>query len=317
MEVAQLRGLYEKVGFVHDARDRDLVEFLSNSPPFPLFPEIDKQAMEAFLREFAADHHAAVGIERTINPGLCPGGTPIQEIVDTISFLEVEASIGMIELSVSGFMASHGPVHLLFDPAGGTYQLDRTGPAPVTSVTMIASACAGTANLTFTGWPVGTGVRSLDRDEDAVLNGDEAGLGTDPADPDSDEDGLMDGDEAGFGTNPADPDTDGDHALDGREIFDGTDPTSSASSLRFLSVTFVGPSETELVWTTVFDRRYTIEGVDEDTFLTRNAVFTDLFTTPAKETESPEGTESFAGSNPPPPPGSARFYHVKALPAGS
>lgn len=63
-----------------------------------------------------------------------------------------------------------------------------------------------------------------DDDGDALTNGDEEELGTDPANPDTDGDGLTDGEEQDLGTEPANPDTDGDELDDGAEIEQGSDP---------------------------------------------------------------------------------------------
>ncbi len=317
MEVPQLRGLSEKVGFLHDGRDSTLVEFLSFSPPFPPFPQIDKQAMAAFLLEFpTAEHHAAVGIERTANDTLCPGGILDPEIAGTISFLESEAALGLVDLTVAGTLAPHGGVHLAFDPNAGLYDFDRTGPVPVASSALTSAACSGTANLTWTAWPTGTSVRALDRDEDLLLNGDEPGFGTDPADPDTDGDGLLDGEEPPLGTNPVVADTDGDGAIDGEEVFDGTNPLDAASFLHFLRVDLFPGSDIEMEWTTVCGRSYEVESFDGSTFLTGDEVFAPIFTSPSPEAECPEGTEVFADPDQALPPGSCRFYRVKALPSG-
>jgi hypothetical protein len=239
------------------------------------------------------------------------------EIAGTVAFLEVQAGLGNLDVVAAGRLDPHGRVHLLFDPNAAAYLLDRTGPAPVTSQALLAAACAGAASLTFVGAPAGSGARmGRDRDEDAVLNGDEAGIGTDPGNPDTDGDALADGAESGFGTSPTDPDTDGDAVEDGQEVADGTSPTNPASSLRFVSADTVAGG-VELTWTTVFNRRYTIQHFDGTGFLTPSDVFGDLFTTPAPEDESPEGTESFVDGSPPLPPGTCRYYEVKALSPGS
>ncbi|HYG23696.1 MAG TPA: carboxypeptidase regulatory-like domain-containing protein [Verrucomicrobiae bacterium] len=57
-----------------------------------------------------------------------------------------------------------------------------------------------------------------DFDSDGLTNGQERGLGTDPARPDSDNDGLTDGAEIVGGTNPLNPDSDEDG------LWDGVDP---------------------------------------------------------------------------------------------
>lgn len=315
MEVTQLRGLFDKVGFIHDGRDADLVEFLSFSPPFPEFPEIDKLAMEAFLLEFpTAEHHASVGIERTANAALCPGGALDPEIAGTIAFLETQAALGNAEITVAGTLEPHGRTHLRFDPDAGLYDLDRTGPAPLAPAALTTAACAGNASLTWTAWPLGTGVRALDRDEDLVLNGDEAGLGTDPADPDTDGDALLDGEEGPLGTDPLAADTDGDLVLDGQEVFDGTDPLSDLSFLHYLSIADLPGGDVEMTWTTVCAREYQVGALVGSKTLKGDEIFNPVFTSPAAENECPEGTETFVDPAPVIPAGSYRLYKVKALP---
>lgn len=72
----------------------------------------------------------------------------------------------------------------------------------------------------------------LDSDGDGLVDGDEAGLNTDPAVVDTDGDGLTDGDEVlVYGTAPLAPDSDGDGILDGDEINQGTDPLAGDAEL--------------------------------------------------------------------------------------
>lgn len=70
---------------------------------------------------------------------------------------------------------------------------------------------------------------SEDFDNDGLNNGQERGLGTDPARPDSDNDGLTDGAEVALGTNPLNPDSDEDG------LWDGVDPLPlvTTSSIAF------------------------------------------------------------------------------------
>ncbi len=318
MEVPQLRGLFDKVGFLHDGRDRTLVEFLSTSPPFPPFPEVDKQAMAAFLMEFpTTEHHASVGIERTANQDLCPGGVLEPEVGGTISFLEEQAGLGRVDLTVAGTMTPHGGVHLAYDPSSGLYALDRTGPAPVSSSSLTAAACDGSASLTWTAWPAGTGARALDRDEDLLLDGDEPGHGTNPGDPDTDDDGLLDGEEIPLGTDPLLADTDGDGTGDGQEVSDGTGPLDPLSFLRFTAIDHLPGGDVEMEWTTVCGRRYEVGSFDAGGHLTGSEVFDPIFTSPSPESQCPEGTEAFTDPAPAIAPGTWRLYHVKALPPGS
>jgi hypothetical protein len=67
--------------------------------------------------------------------------------------------------------------------------------------------------------------RSLDLDQDGIVDADEDRVGTDPVDPDTDGDGVHDGDELLSQTDPLAPDTDGDGVDDGEEVDLGLDPT--------------------------------------------------------------------------------------------
>lgn len=109
-----------------------------------------------------------------------------------------------------------------------------------------------------------TAVSGADTDGDGILDGNEAGYGTDPGVADSDGDGVPDGLEVwtyesgplvdddidgdglsnstevfGTGTDPANPDTDPDGFEDGAEVAAGTDPFDP------LSVPGVGPPTIE------------------------------------------------------------------------
>lgn len=73
----------------------------------------------------------------------------------------------------------------------------------------------------------------IDSDGDGLVDGSEASIGTNSANPDSDGDGRFDGDEVAtdrlFQTDPLNPDTDGDGAADGAELAAGSNPTDPAS----------------------------------------------------------------------------------------
>jgi hypothetical protein len=74
---------------------------------------------------------------------------------------------------------------------------------------------------------------NADADADGLADAEEAGLGTDLANPDTDADGLLDGAEVaagGPGTDPAAYDTDGDGFGDNQEVVEGADPLDPASA---------------------------------------------------------------------------------------
>ena len=315
MEVTQLRGLVDKVGFSHDGRNRTLVEFLSQSPPFQRFPEGDKRAMEAFMLEFDSGQHAAVGTELTLNDQDCGEQGLDSVFASELGDLERLAGEGFIDLVAFGRVKNLPPVQLRFDPAQQTFQLDRLSPATLTRGELEALACEGQANVTFAAWPAGTGSRSLDRDRDGLINGVERSGGTDPGAFDTDGDGIGDGEEKILGTDPRNPDTDRDGADDGSERFAGTDPLDPASVLRFVQMAETGGG-VQLTWSTVFGRRYEIRTVELDRPLRQGDAFGLLHTTASPEDESPVGTERFVDEDPL-PAGRIRYYRVGALPAGS
>jgi YVTN family beta-propeller protein len=313
MEVTQLRGLFDKVAFKNDGRNRTLVDFLSTSPPFPKFPAADKSAMQEFLLQFpTTENHASVGIERTVGPATCAGGSVEPEIAGTIAFLEGMARNGVVDLVAAGRMNGYGRrSYFLYDPAGARYLPDASFLQPTTTSAILAAACGGGANLTFTAWPVGTGARARDRDLDGLLNGDEARYGTSPTNPDTDGDGLLDGQEVTLGTNPTKADTDGDSVSDGQEVADGTNPLDPASWLHFVAVDRVNGTQVRLTWSTEVGRTYTVSKIDGPMPHTPGAPWTDVYTSPP-ETQSPGGTEAYTDPDPPPPPGGIRFYSVRA-----
>jgi len=70
---------------------------------------------------------------------------------------------------------------------------------------------------------------NVDTDRDGLTDGQEAEIGSDPANPDTDEDGLFDGPELAVGTDPTLFDSDGDGSGDNQEATGGADPNDPAS----------------------------------------------------------------------------------------
>lgn len=174
MEVTQLRGMHEKVAFLHDGTDRSIAELLDHSPPFPPFPDVDRHAMEAFLLEFPSEHHAAVGSQITLDAGSCVDGDLDTASAAQVTFLEQLAEKGAIDLTATGRILRFGRVHLLYMARRDRYRLDRNRPRrTIRSEGLEDWVCAGRGALTYTAWPAGTGFRAIDRDLDGILNGND------------------------------------------------------------------------------------------------------------------------------------------------
>ncbi len=93
----------------------------------------------------------------------------------------------------------------------------------------------------------GTTGNECDDDGDALTNGEEASLGTDPNDPDTDNDGLDDGTEVNTtGTDPLNDDTDGDGILDGTEVGNTTDPLDPCDPAQ--SPGYTGYDPANAIW---------------------------------------------------------------------
>lgn len=114
-------------------------------------------------------------------------------------------------------------------PVAGTTAQPVGTPEPVTTGEAEEVAEPATDEATITDEGAAVEEAPLDSDGDGLVDGDEAGLNTDPAVADTDGDGLTDGEEVlVYGTAPLAPDSDGDGVLDGDEINQGTDPLAGA-----------------------------------------------------------------------------------------
>ena len=94
-----------------------------------------------------------------------------------IDLLIDRARAGECDLIVKG--ASDAPAKgekgYLYDPGSGLFLGDRSQDAPLTDAGLRQRALQKGGELTYTCTPPGSGVRAgIDRDEDGVLDGDEA-----------------------------------------------------------------------------------------------------------------------------------------------
>ncbi|MDA0989565.1 MAG: hypothetical protein O3A51_02290 [Verrucomicrobia bacterium] len=184
-KVAHLRNLYKKLnfnntpgaesiggfGFVHDGSFSTLFDFLS----LPVFGPFStdttrKENLIAFMKCFDTGTAPAVGHALTVD-AISLGQPTVSNEWTT---LEGQAAVTNCDLIVKGTI--DGEVRsLLYDPNTQQYTSDRTGVGPFTRAQLVARAMSGD-RFTPMGVPPGCGVRmGLDRNENAVLDGDELG----------------------------------------------------------------------------------------------------------------------------------------------
>ena len=237
-KTAQLRNVYDKIGFVadpvvqsnkgfglihdgsFDTLDRFLNFFFDPTPQETL-------DLEAFLLSVSTDTHAAVGVQTTIGSD----GPPDPDQVALIGQMVNLASAKVVALVVKGVQDTlqRGYAYI----GANQFQSDRDNEI-VTTHQLINGAGLGSA-LTFTVVPFGSEVRiGIDRDEDGFFDRDELDAGSDPSDPNStpgnvcptdlNGDGTVDATDvltllAAWGANPGHPaDIDGDGTVGASEV---------------------------------------------------------------------------------------------------
>jgi hypothetical protein len=181
----QVRGF----GFIHDGSVDTLFRFFGSNVfaqrgPTSRFPNpygiptdasgvLLRRQIESFALAFDSNLAPIVGQQVTLT--LASGA----DVASRIDLLEARAAAGECDLVV------HGQVHnqdigYLFDPASATYVPNYAAGPRLTDAQLRALVSAG--ELTFTAAPPASGERiGLDRDGDGILDGDERGNGTDPA----------------------------------------------------------------------------------------------------------------------------------------
>ncbi len=211
IKTAQLRNLYEKVGFeatqqknlagfgfLHDGSVDSLSRFLS-SPVFQVQSDQQVADLVAFMLAFSGselpsgsttniqeppgtaskDTHAAVGTQTTLVDAA--NAAPSQlALIATLEQFATANKLGLVVKGRFGGLARGWQ----YVSASSTYQSDRVSETH-TPAQLLALAQSG-GELTFTAVPKGSEMRiGIDRDQDGYLDRDEIDLGTDPADPDS------------------------------------------------------------------------------------------------------------------------------------
>ena len=205
IKVPQLRNLYDKVGFeatqtlsragfgfLHDGSVDSIARFVAE-PVFNLTSDQQVANMVAFMLAFSGsdlpagsttglvfppgtaskDSHASVGRQMTLT------AAPAGAAATAFSLWMQEADQQRIGVVAKGLRsgAARGWTYLGL----GQWQSDRAGET-IATAGLHAQSAAG-AETTFTVVPQGTQTRiGIDRDLDGWYDGDEAALGTDPAD---------------------------------------------------------------------------------------------------------------------------------------
>ncbi|WP_438025001.1 hypothetical protein [Sorangium sp. So ce233] len=211
-KVAQLRGLYQKVGmfgmvqnprfndrdnqfqgdqirgfgFAHDGTVDTIFRFhdqrgFNEAPGIAGFPpgeagDVLRRQVTSYLHAFDNNLAPIVGQQATLDGA---GDLAAEQRVD---LLIARASAGECDLVVKGRMGGEER-GFLYQPSDGTFRRNRAGSAAISDAALRQRAAEGHA-LTYTCAPPGAGVRmALDRDGDGALDGDEEDAATDPADP--------------------------------------------------------------------------------------------------------------------------------------
>ncbi len=211
IKTAQLRNLYEKVGFeatqqlnlsgfgfLHDGSVDSISRFVS-SPTFQVASDQEVANLVALMLSFSGsdlptgsttsiqeppgtssnDTHAAVGTQTTLVDAA--SAAPAQlALIQSLEQLALNGKIGLIVKGRAGGL-DRGWSYVA---ANANYQADRAVEV-LTPAGLLASAQPG-GELTYTAVPKVSSLRlGVDRDADTYFDRDELDLGSDPADPDS------------------------------------------------------------------------------------------------------------------------------------
>jgi DNA-binding beta-propeller fold protein YncE len=179
-KVPHLRNAYQKLqfkggapavslsgfGLVHDGQAPDIFTFLSQ-PVFGTFQNdtTRKRNLAAFVQCFDTGTAPSVGYTRTMTAATLAGASADWTV------LEAQATAGSSDLVVK-LHDANGRRGFVYRTATNDYLPDRAALAPVTRAAIEALITSG-ATATVMGVPPGSGQRlGVDRDEDAVRDGD-------------------------------------------------------------------------------------------------------------------------------------------------
>ncbi len=135
-----------------------------------------RRQVEDFILAFDSNLAPIVG------QGITLGTGNAAVIGPRIDLLRARALAGECDLVVKGQLAGDERGYLLL--GNGRYTTNRAGSPTLTEAALRATVTGPRKELTYTCVPPGSGTRiALDRDEDGLRDGDEADLGSDPANP--------------------------------------------------------------------------------------------------------------------------------------
>jgi hypothetical protein len=136
-----------------------------------------RRDIEAFLLAFDSNMPPIVGQQVTLSAATAAAATP------RIALLMARAEAGECELVAKGTTRAGHSLGFLY-VGQGTFQSDRQAVPPVPARALRLLGILPQQEITYTCVPLGSGRRiGIDRDEDDILDGDEADAGSDPADP--------------------------------------------------------------------------------------------------------------------------------------
>jgi len=194
LKVPHLRNLYRKTGlsrqagavsrrgfgFSHDGEFSTLVDFLRK----PVFTfslstgDAKRRDLEAFMLQFDTGMAPAVGRQITFD-----GAVPSPAATSCLDTLCGQAGASACQLVAHGRIGGQ-PRSWLYQ-GNGSWRSDRALDPAISTAQLVALAMPG-GEITVTGVPLGTGLRSgLDRDRDGFFDGDELRASSDPGDPQS------------------------------------------------------------------------------------------------------------------------------------
>ncbi len=270
-DATQLRGLFDKksdvanvggfqfpvsgFGFGSKSLTNTVEEFVDLGV-FSLLSPAQRNEIKQFLREFDS------GLARTTARTMALNSRTLGNGTFTVTDLENGAAANNNDLIVRGWFLNGGvptPIGLLFDPVSGNYVTDTVTIPPMPLATLVGAVQNGIAELYFIGVPVASGIRlALDREMDALLDGDEAANGASLSSADTDRDGYPDGYEVRLGSLPNNP-------------LSTPAPELVAPNIQNQTVSWVNSQTAKVRWITDEESRSRIRVKDP---LSGNVVFT-------------------------------------------
>lgn len=173
-------------GFNHTGTNASIANFIRDT--FPGVPADQQDLVIAFLRELDSGIAPAANYSLLLNAetALTFGGSIL---IDQANFRACDI-VGFGRVNFGGGFQSVG---MFFDRQSQAFVFDDSSVAPRPLDQLVALAASGNADVLLLGAPLWSGERiGIDRDRDAVRDGDEIKAGLDPANPDTDGDGFWD-----------------------------------------------------------------------------------------------------------------------------